>query len=435
MNITIEGILYFLLLITVLVFVHELGHFAAARFFGMRVDVFSIGMGPRAFGFKRGDTDYRVAYFPIGGYVKIAGMVDESMDNDFVNSEPQPWEYRSKPRWQRSIVISAGVIMNLIAAGIIFSILIYKNGDTLIPFDSQKPITVAENSVLYDLGMRSGDLLLKLNDQPIKYYNDFENIEELTHSNLSFTIIRNGETKTLVAPNNFLSEMGNKQLGLDYLSEPIIGMVMPGSPADKAGLLSGDKIISINEIPITYFEDIPALLQKTTAPTVNLVIQRNNTTENIIVGLDQNKMGIRAGTQQFVRVDYSIFDATTLGFASIYTNMKGMINGFAKIFQGKEEFSKSVGGPLAIMDIAGKSAAVSFDTYLKLMAFISLSLAFMNILPIPALDGGHLIILIIESIFRRDLPYKWKINIQQIGFTILIGFMIFVVFNDVMKFF
>ena len=435
MNITFEAVIYFLILITFLVFIHELGHFSAARFFGMRVDVFSIGMGPRAFGFKRGDTDYRVAYFPIGGYVKIAGMVDESMDTEFVNSAPQPWEYRSKPRWQRSIVISAGVIMNLIAAGIIFSVLAYKNGDLIIPFNSEKPVLISENSALYDLGMRTGDLLIKLNDQPIKNYNDLENIEELTHSNLSFTVVRNGETKILTAPDNFLGDMGEKQLGLIFKYEPIIGMVMPGSPAEKAGLLTGDRIVSINGNPINYFDEIPALLQKQTSGSVNLVIQRNHVTENLIVGLEQNKMGIRQPEPDFVRVDYSISEATFVGFSSIYTNLKGMINGFIKIFQGKEKFSNSIGGPLAIIDIAGKSAAMGFDTYLKIMAFISLSLALMNILPIPALDGGHLFILIIESIFRRDLPYNWKMHIQQIGFTILIGFMIFVVFNDIMKFF
>lgn len=431
----LESLLYFLVVITLLVFVHELGHFLAAKYFGMRVDVFSIGMGPRAFGFKRGETDYRVAYFPIGGYVKIAGMVDESMDTDFVNSEPKPWEYRSKPRWQRSIVISAGVIMNLLAAGIIFSVLFYTNGKTLIPFDSNKPVVITQNSALYDLGLRSGDLLLKINDQPIKFYNDIENIEAITNTNLSFTISRNGEIQKLTAPDNFLSQMNEKPLGLGYTFEPIVGTILPKSPAHKAGLQTGDYILAIDGNSIKYFDEIPGILQNKLDNQVTVTLLRGKETVTLLVGLDAHKMGIRPAEPNYVRVDYSIFAATVTGFSSIYTNLKGMINGFARIFQGKEEFSKSIGGPIKIFQLSGQTGAMGMDSFLTFMALISLSLALMNILPIPALDGGHLFILIIESVVRRDLPYNWKINIQQLGFTLLIGFMIFAVYNDVINLF
>jgi len=431
----LESAMYFLIVITLLVFIHELGHFAAAKFFKMRVDVFSIGMGPRAFGFKKGDTDYRVSYFPIGGYVKIAGMIDESMDTDFINSEPQPWEYRSKPRWQRSIVISAGVIMNLIAAGLIFSFLYFKNGKTLLPFDSSKPISITSNSALYDLGMRNGDQLVKINNQPIKYYSDIVELEEITNANLNFTIIRDGKEQVLHVPNNFLSDLEGKELGIGFQFEPVIGIIVPGSAAEKNGLLAGDKILAINDHAITYFEDIPLYLQKEKVEDAKIKYQRGNEIGETFLKLENHRIGIGPKEPNYERVDYSVGEATAVGFLSIGSNLKGMINGFVKIFQGKEEASKAIGGPIKIFQLSGQTGAMGWETFMRFMALISLSLALMNILPIPALDGGHLFILIIESIARRDLSHKLKMNIQQTGFAILIGFMIFAVYNDVMNLF
>ena len=431
----LESAMYFLIVITLLVFIHELGHFASAKFFKMRVDVFSIGMGPRAFGFKKGDTDYRVSYFPIGGYVKIAGMIDESMDTDFVNSEPQPWEYRSKPRWQRSIVISAGVIMNLIAAGLIFSFLYFKNGKTLLPFDSSKPISISSNSALYDLGMRSGDQLIKINNQPIKYYSDIVELEEITNANLNFTIKRDGKEQVLHVPDNFLSDLEGKELGIGFQFEPVIGVIVPGSAAEKNGLLAGDKIVSINDHPITYFEDIPQYLQNEKVEDAKIVYLRENQPGEVFLKLENHRIGIGPKEPNYERVDYSIAEATIVGFSSIGSNLTGMINGFVKIFQGKEEASKAIGGPIKIFQLSGQTGAMGWETFMRFMALISLSLALMNILPIPALDGGHLFILIIESVARRDLSYKLKMNIQQAGFALLIGFMVFAVYNDVMNLF
>ncbi len=431
----LESAMYFLIVITLLVFIHELGHFASAKFFGMRVDVFSIGMGPRAFGFKRGDTDYRVSYFPIGGYVKIAGMIDESMDTDFINSEPQPWEYRSKPRWQRSIVISAGVIMNLIAAGLIFSFLYFKNGKTLLPFDSSKPISITSNSALYDLGMRSGDQLIKINNQPIKYYSDIVELEEITNANLNFTIKRDGKEQVLHVPDNFLSDLEGKELGIGFQFEPIIGVIVPGSAAEKNGLLAGDKIVSINDHPITYFEDIPQYLQNEKVEDAKIVYLRGNQSGEVFLKLENHRIGIGPKEPNYERVDYSVAEATAVGFSSIGSNLTGMINGFVKIFQGKEEASKAIGGPIKIFQLSGQTGAMGWETFMRFMALISLSLALMNILPIPALDGGHLFILIIESVARRDLSHKLKMNIQQAGFALLIGFMVFAVYNDVMNLF
>lgn len=431
----LESAMYFLIVITLLVFVHELGHFAAAKLFGMRVDVFSIGMGPRAFGFVRNNTDYRVSYFPIGGYVKIAGMIDESMDTDFINSEPQPWEYRSKPRWQRSIVISAGVIMNLIAAGLIFSFLYVKNGKTLFPFDSSKPVTITENSAFYELGMRTGDQLIKINNKPIKYYSDITDLEQITNVNLNFTVVRDGHEKVLPVPDNFLSTLDGKEIGLKVQIEPIIGVILPGSPAEKNGLLQGDKILAINDNPISFFEDIPEYLQKQSIEEAKITYLRGNQTEEVFLKLDNHKIGIGPKEFNYEKVDYSVGEAFVAGFGSIGSNLTGMINGFAKIFQGKEEASKAIGGPIKIFQLSGQTGAMGWDPFLRFMALISLSLALMNILPIPALDGGHLFILIVESIARRDLSHKLKMGIQQAGFAILIGFMIFAVYNDVTNLF
>ncbi|MCA0446166.1 MAG: RIP metalloprotease RseP [Bacteroidetes bacterium] len=431
----IESIFYFIVVIGVLVFVHELGHFLAAKGFGMRVDVFSLGMGPRAAGFKRGHTDYRISWFPLGGYVKIAGMIDESLDTEFTNNEPEPWEYRSKPRWQRMIVISAGVIMNLFIAGIIFSYLNLANGKMLFPFDSEKPLVVEENSLAWDTGLRTGDHLLKVNEQPVKYWNDLANLEQISKSNLNFTVKRDGKEIVFPAPDNFQTDLGKKSFGIGLTREPVIGTIMPGSAAEKAGLQLGDRIIAIDGTPILKFEDIPLYLNSLKTDQISISIERNNSVFDQTLTLQGKRIGISPINPEAEMIEYGFFEGIGHGFAQTITGIGAMVNSFTRIFQGKEDASQALGGPIKIFQLSGQMGSMGIDTLLNFIAMLSLSLALLNILPIPALDGGHLIILIVESLARKDLPNKIKIGIQQVGFALLITLMVFTVYNDISNMF
>lgn len=431
----LESIFYFVIVIGVLVFVHELGHFLAAKSFGMRVDVFSLGMGPRAIGFTHGETDYRISWFPLGGYVKIAGMIDESLDTEFVNQPAEPWEYRSKPRWQRMVVISAGVIMNLFIAGVIFSYLNLSNGKMLVPFSQSKPLIIEENSLAWETGLRTGDFLLKINDQPVAYWNDLASLEEISKSNLSFTIRREGKELILPAPDNFQSNLGKKSFGILMTREPVIGSVQPGSAAEEAGLQAGDRITSIGGTPVLYFEDIPAYLEKFKPETLALTLDRNGLPLSLTLTPKGNKLGITNKETSVVYVEYGFFEGVGHGFAQTVTGIGAMINSFVRIFQGKEDAAQAIGGPIKIVQLSGQMGSMGLDTLLNFIAMLSLSLALLNILPIPALDGGHLLILAIETLTRRDLPNKIKIGIQQVGFALLISLMLFTVYNDITNIF
>lgn len=431
----LESLFYFIIVIGVLVFFHELGHFMAAKAFGMRVDVFSLGMGPRAIGFQRGDTDYRLSWFPLGGYVKIAGMIDESLDTDFVASEPQSWEYRSKPRWQRMIVISAGVIMNVIIAGIIFSFLNFSNGKQLIPFDANRTVFVEENSLAWEIGIRTGDRLVRINDQEIRYWNDLLSLEEISAVDLNFTVLRDGRSLTLHAPDNFQTNLGKKDFGITYPYEPVIGTIAPGSAAEKSDLQPGDRIVKINDRVIERFEDIPAYLGTLEDPNVLLTLERDRRELVQPVTLQGGKIGITPQPPVFEKVEYSSGEAITSGFAQTITGMGAMINSFTRIFQGKEDAREAIGGPIQIFRMSGQMGSMGIDTFLNFIAMLSLSLALLNILPIPALDGGHLVILMLESVVRRDIPNKIKIGIQQTGLYLLIGLLAFTIVNDITRIF
>lgn len=432
----IESLFYFIVVIGVLVFVHELGHFLAAKAFGMKVEVFSLGMGPRAFGFEHKETDYRVSWLPLGGYVKISGMIDESMDTEFVGQEPQSWEYRSKPRWQRMIVISAGVIMNILIAGVIYSYLNFTKGQALAVYDPEQPVYVEENSPAFKMGLRTGDRLVSVNDKPIVYWNDFlADIEHLSSPDYRITANRDGRQQTFKIYDNFLSEMNDHKFGIQIVQAPIIGEIAPGSAAEKHGLKAGDKILEIDGRKISFFPEIPAYLRSEKKDTISLTWERNRQSFTELMVLKNYQIGIVAKGPEVIYVQYSLGESITSGFGEIGTNLVAILNGIGRLFQGKEDVSQAIGGPIKIAQISGKVGQMGLDPLLALMAILSLNLALLNILPIPALDGGHLMVLIIETVARRDLPEKIKMGIQQVGFALLITLMIFAVFNDVRNLF
>ncbi len=425
----------------ILVFVHELGHFLAAKMFGMRVERFSVGFPPRIWGFKKGDTDYCIGATPLGGYVKIAGMVDESMDNEFLNQEPQPWEYRSKPVWQRMIVITAGVIFNMILAFFIFSGMIMTNGKLVVPVENVAGIYVTEQSILYEMGFRNDDKIIGVNGRNVEYFNDLVAPSALTAENLTYQVIRDGEEITIPVASSFLDSIQTR----GFLDPSLILPSTPSgiaasTPAAEAGLQRGDKITGFNGQKIGYWIQLTDMIRSSPeGEAITFTINRNGDIfdleiipENKAIGIYAPDLDIAGG----VRIDYGFFESVNAGWNETIDQTTGILQGFARMISGDISVRQNLGGPIAIANMTKQATDSSgWIGFWTITALLSITLAIMNILPIPALDGGHLVFLIYEAVARKEPTEKVKIIAQNVGFFIIVTLMIFVVFNDVIKLF
>jgi regulator of sigma E protease len=431
-------ILYFIITIGVLVLVHELGHFLAAKLFRMRVDVFSIGFPPRAFGRKIGDTDYCVSWIPIGGYVKIAGMIDESMDTEFLKNEPQPWEFRSKPKWQRAVVLSAGVIMNLLLAVFIFWGLIYYQGRTV------QPITdvgyVSPNSPAAKAGIKTGDKILFVNKKPVRYWGEIEGLvyTESVSGNLHIEVLRGPDTMDISIANSDIPDFTEERFGiLPAGLVAVVEAVESGKPAARIGLQPGDTILAVNGIPAGF-----GLLQEMIRAHANKEIllawaRGSLKMSSRVTPTPQGFIGVQLGVDYrgpVLHESYSLLEALPVGIRELKFTSVLFLTNIYQIITGKASLSKSIGGPVKIAQMAKRSAENGITDFIGFIGLLSISLALLNILPFPALDGGHLLFLGYEAVFRREIPPKIKIIIQQVGFVLLLMFMAFVIYNDVVKF-
>jgi regulator of sigma E protease len=433
----LSTLFYFLITIGILVLIHELGHFLAAKFFGMRVDTFSIGFPPRAFGKQLGETDYCISWIPIGGYVKIAGMIDESMDTEFLNHDPQPWEFRAKPKWQRAIVLSAGVFMNIILAIAIFWGIVYYQGKTI------RPVTeigfVAQNSTAEKAGLRIGDKILSINNLPVTNWEEVET-KLYTESVLNDLVlsIRRASSDTLIRIHrSAIPDFSQERFGI--LPTGLLAVVADvghGTPAEKIGLQSGDTLVEVNGVAVSFGsvrETIHANAGKEILLTWIRGTERKEshvtpTAEGVIgVHLDVAYMG------EIKNIRYSFFEALPIGAQELKLTSVLFYSNIYQLIVGKASLKNSVSGPVAIAKMAKASAENGIATFISLLGLLSISLALINILPFPALDGGHLAFLGYEAVFRREIPAKVKIFIQQAGFILLLVFMAFVVYNDVVK--
>jgi regulator of sigma E protease len=432
-------IFYTAVTLGILIFVHELGHFLAAKLTGMRVDRFSIGFPPRAFGKKVGDTDYCISWVPLGGYVKIAGMVDESMDTEFVNAEPQPWEFRSRPMWQRILVISAGVIMNVLLAVVIFSMIHSIRGKDSM--DTTEVGYVHEGSPAWNAGMRGGDKILSVNGAPVAAWEDVQQqvyIENMGRE-LDIAVDRNGSTAKVVISRPQSPEFSMESLGF-YIGNSVsyIQTVQNGMPAETLGVQPGDTILAIASVTIESRQQIFDILRANPGKPVEIRWKRGDARLSGVVTVnDSGRIGV--GLMSLYRgplrhTDYGIFEAIGEGVREAAETVRLFALTMKKIIVGEASVQQSFGGPIAIAQLATQSAEYGLLAFLWFMAQLSMSLAILNILPIPALDGGHLVMLVIEKVIRREIPHRVKIAIQQVGFILLLAFMAFVIYNDISRF-
>jgi regulator of sigma E protease len=423
--------------LSILVFLHELGHFLTARAFGIRVEKFYIffdAWGKKLFSFQWGDTEYGIGWLPLGGYVKIAGMVDESLDTKQLATEPEAWEFRSKPAWQRLIVMLGGVTVNAILGVIIFSGMLMYWGEKYIPNDALKH-GIAASDIAEEIGLRDGDKLVAINGNKIERFDEIISSEVLLGNDVVIQVSRNGELTDIAVPANFTSRLleADKSLFVQPRMQFTVGEVSKGMPAAEAGLLEGDQIYAVNGMGIAYFDQLQASLLANKAKPVQLGVIRGSdslvlqatVTDAGTIGFFPQLEELPLGYKQFSFAE-SVPAGATMAWKVISDNVKG----FGKIFSGDIPVQKSLGGPIAI---AKKMYGGEWDWYRFWMTtgLLSMILAFMNLLPIPALDGGHVVFLLIEMVIRRPLPEKVLLVAQYAGMVILISLMVFAFGNDI----
>ncbi len=435
----LETVFYFIVTLGVLVFVHELGHFLAAKIFRMRVDRFSIGFPPRAFGKQIGETDYCISWIPIGGYVKIAGMIDESFDTDYLQKPPEPWEFRSKPIWQRMIVISAGVIMNILLAVGIFWGINYAQGITIR--ETTEIGYVAEGTPAALGGLVAGDRIQSINGSPALHWDHILTLIYLKHlgDDLQFIVQRGGVDTSINMPRASIPEPTEIAFGIIPIhTEIVVSTVESGKPAEQLGLKPNDVIVSLNGVPVKFDLKLREIVKSSAGKPLLVEWRRNDSTlHGTTIPTDDGRIGIAFGPRYngpVSKIRYSLWEAFPKGIRDIVGAIGLFADQMRQLITGRVAFAQSVGGPIKIAQMATQTAELGIITYLGFMALLSISLAMLNILPFPALDGGHLLFLVYEGIFRREIPVKVKMGLQKVGFALLIAFMVFVVYNDIMNF-
>jgi len=421
--------------LSILVGVHEFGHLITAKMFGMRAEKFYIGFPPKVFGFMWKGTEYALGAIPLGGFVKISGMVDESMDTEAMKLPPQPYEFRGKPAWQRLIVMLGGIIMNIITGVVIFTLLIYSNGETYIPLSEIKNGLVASPEA-QAIGLKTGDQIIEVSGKPINSFNEILDADALLN-NGSYTVIRNGERLVVKIPSDFadkLSDPSVKKVFVTPIAEYSIGKVTTGMPASKAGIGAGDKIVSINGQSTIYFHLLQAELKKYKGKEVKVLIDRNGLRIEKDVNVNSDGMiGVQPKYNWTEKTkEYSFAESVPRGSAKAFDVIFVNVMAFGKMFRGELNPSNSLQGPLAIaQDLYG--GVWNWDNFWTMTGLLSMALAFMNVLPIPALDGGHVMFLLYEIIVRRKPSDKFMEYAQKFGMIVLLSLIAFVLLNDVFR--
>jgi regulator of sigma E protease len=435
----VNKILQLLLSLSILVIFHEFGHFIAARIFKTRVEKFFLFFNPwfSLFKIKKGETEYGIGWLPLGGYVKISGMIDESMDKEQMKLPPQPWEFRSKPAWQRLIIMLGGVTVNLLLAMGIYIVLLTVWGEQYLPVASVKyGITV--DSLGYQMGLRNGDKIVSIDHKIVEEFTAIPKTIILEEAK-TIQVVRNGEPTDVTIPEKMISRLiRSKTAGFISFGFPFVAeRFSPGSISEKAGMKVNDQIIGVDDTILPYFDRLRAWFELHKGKQANLIVLRGQDTLRLPLTIHENgKIDVYAKPPTsfltFKEKEYSFFAAIPAGIVKAFESAGGYLKSLKLLFS-QEKAYESVGGFITI----GSIFPGSWDwlSFWSMTAFLSIMLAILNVLPIPALDGGHVLFLLYEIIFRRKPGDKFLEYAQIVGMLLLFGLLIFANLNDVIKLF
>jgi len=439
-------VFYLILSLSILVILHEFGHYITARWFGCRVEKFYLFFNPWFSIFKKkiGETEYGVGWLPLGGYVKISGMIDESMDKDAMKLPPQPYEFRSKPAWQRLIIMLGGIIVNVLLAFTIYAMVLFVWGEKKVPVSSLKyGISFSDSSLMSEFNFKNGDNIIAIDGKPIEDYGDI--LKELVLVNHTVTVIRNGLRMDINMPVDLIGQLVEKKKSsggnLFMPRVPAIVSEVPDTAAAyKAGLRVQDHIIAVDSTPVVFMDELKSYLGKHKNQSVNLIVERKNTQDTLhAFSRADGTIGF-LGIVDFDQMDslhilklekkkYGFFAAIPAGVSGSLGDLKNYVGQFKKIASPKTGAYKGLGGFKTIGSVFPTQWG-DWETFWRITAFLSMILAFMNLLPIPALDGGHVLFTLVEMITGRKPSDKFLEYAQIVGMVFLLGLMLFANGND-----
>lgn len=434
-----------ILSLSILVILHEFGHYITAKWFGCRVEKFYLFFDPWFSLFKKkiGETEYGVGWLPLGGYVKISGMVDESMDKDALKLPPQPWEFRSKPAWQRLIIMIGGVTVNVLLAFVIFAMILLVWGEQKTVNSSLKNGVWITDSLMYELGLRNGDKIVSVNDSGIAYFEDVPK-KILFSGGGDIGIVRNGSDTTIKIPIDVIGKLVERRRSKQPLFIPRMPAIsgdfgkFDTTNAQKAGLKYLDKIIKVDSVPVTFMDDIVSYTNTRANKPVVLTVLRNGNNVSLPATVNENgKLGIpflldrqydSLGTYKVEKKEYGFFESFPAGVRLSLSTLSDYIDQFKLILKPSTGAYKAVGGFKSMGSIF--PSVWDWESFWKITAFFSIVLAFMNLLPIPALDGGHVLFTLVEMISGRKPSQKFLEYAQVVGMVLLLGLMLYANGND-----
>ena len=424
--------------LSLLVIVHEGGHFLFARLFKVRVETFCVFFHPWfkliSYKPKKSDTEYVVGWLPLGGYCKISGMVDESMDTEQLKEEPKPWEFRSKPAWQRLLIMIGGVLFNFVLALIIYAMILFTWGETYIE-TNQAPYGMEFNEAAKSVGFQDGDILISADGKAFGKYG--QDVLSSIVDARQVTVLRDGQESSVYIPSDFMQLlMADGSRFADFKRSSKIGYIAEGYPAASSGLLLGDSIAAIDNKPIASWTDIFTVLEARAESgliggAVSVDAYRGEELINFTLQLDSlNVLGVSPENLPLQTAEFSFLESIPAGVSLGVNTLKGYANNMKHVFS--KEGVKQLGGFGAIGSFF--PSQWNWHTFWNMTALLSIILAFMNMLPIPALDGGHVLFLLYEMITRRKPSDKFLERAQVVGMLLLFTLLIWANLNDVIRF-
>ncbi len=443
--------LQLILSLSILIVLHELGHFIPAKIFKTRVEKFFLFFDVKFALFKKkiGGTVYGIGWLPLGGYVKISGMIDESMDKEQMAQPPKPWEFRSKPAWQRLIIMVGGVTVNIVLGFLIYMMVLFVWGSPYITPEDM-PNGFAVDDTFKEMGFRDGDRVLEVNGQDLKNSIDINKYLFLRDVESITVLHQDGQEETISIPEDIGSQMFEQGVMQPFvpMEYPVLDSVVTGSPAELAGLKKGDRIISVNDVEIGYWHELTREIGESETKPLEIVFRRDGKFESMeldqegervlagglrtvsITPNEEGNIGISKASSINIRKEtYSLGESVSKGFDLAYWTLHDYVAQFKYVFTKKG--ATQVGGFGAIGGLFPD--AWNWQAFWMTTAFISIILAFMNILPIPALDGGHVMFLLYEMVTGRKPNEKFMEYAQLVGFVILIALVLFANGNDIYR--